>query len=71
MDGSEKIGRFVLFRDIEGRMHALSPTAVSAICDTGDGSSVLLLPGGKVIVVEHEVPQVAAMLSGISLSPED
>jgi hypothetical protein len=33
-----RIGRFVVMRDSEGRIHAVAATAVSAICETDDGA---------------------------------
>lgn len=66
MGNGERVGRYVMLRDLEGRLHALSPNAVCAICDNGEGGSVLMLPGGKFIQVEREVEQVAAMLSGLA-----
>ena len=59
-----RVGRFVLVRDIDGRLHALSATAVTAICDDGDGGAVLMLSGGRVVRVDQPVVTAAALLSG-------
>ena len=44
----ERLGRFVIVRDLEGRLHALSSTAVSAACETEEGT-LLMLPGGRMV----------------------
>lgn len=44
----ERVGRFVVVRDLEGRLHALSSSAVSAACETDEGT-LLMLPGGRMI----------------------
>ena len=59
----ERIGRFVVLRDLDGRLHAVSAGAVGAICENDDGS-VLLLPGGRLIQVAQSMRKVLAWLDG-------
>ena len=49
-----RIGRYVLLRDNSGTLHAVSAGSVSALCETDDGT-VLLLPGGRVIMVRQSL----------------
>jgi hypothetical protein len=56
-----RVGRFVVMRDTEGRIHAVAATAVSAICETDDGA-LLLLPGGRMIQVERSLEVVLKWL---------
>ncbi len=58
-----RIGRFVILVDIQGQRHALAPSAVPAICEC-DGLLTLLLPGGKVVLVEASLDEMARTLSG-------
>lgn len=55
----ERVGRFVVLRDIDGTRHAVTATAVSAMCET-DGGSLLLLPGGRLLRVEQPLTTVLA-----------
>ncbi len=57
----ERVGRYVVVRDVDGRLHALSAGAVSAICETDEGS-LLLLPGGRTVHVNHSLPTVLGWL---------
>jgi hypothetical protein len=57
-----RIGRYVLLRDADGRLHALSATAVAALCETDDGC-LLMLPGGNVMQVTHSMARVLAWLT--------
>ncbi len=63
MDDGAQLGRFILVRDIDGRLHALSMSAVVAICAVEDDGSVLLLPGGRVVRLAQDVMQVAGWFS--------
>ena len=45
-----RVGRYVIIRDTSGTLHAVSPVSVSAVCETDDGT-LLLLPGGRMIAV--------------------
>ncbi|MFC7737678.1 hypothetical protein ACFQX4_17975 [Roseomonas sp. GCM10028921] len=58
-----RVGRYVILIDVDGRTHAIAPTSVDAICEV-DGQSILLLPGGRIVVIEADVVRVARILSG-------
>jgi hypothetical protein len=63
-NGGRWIGRYVVLRDVDGRAHAISITAVAAICTDEDESSVLLLPGGRLVRVDAPLEQAVAWFSG-------
>ena len=52
-----RLGRFVILRDVEGRLHAVSPSSVGAICEIDDGS-LLMLPGGRMLQVSRDLGTV-------------
>lgn len=54
--------RFVLFRDKDGRKQAVARQSVSALCEDDDGTTMLLLPGGRFIIVNEPLEAVMAML---------
>lgn len=58
-----RIGRFVLIRDIEGRMHAVAAGSVAAACETDDGT-LLMLPGGRMVHVARPMMRVLSWLDG-------
>lgn len=58
-----KIGRFVVLRDVDGRVHAVAAGSVGAVCETEDGA-LLLLPGGRLIHVARPMPVVLSWLDG-------
>ena len=41
-----RIGRFVVIRDVEGNRPAVAAAAVAALCETDDGT-LLMLPGWR------------------------
>jgi hypothetical protein len=47
-----RIGRFVVIRDIEGNRHAVAASAVAALCETDDGT-LLMLPGGRLVQLQQ------------------
>ncbi|MFL1461614.1 hypothetical protein ACI6QG_05390 [Roseococcus sp. DSY-14] len=57
-----RIGRFVIVRDADGICHAICATGVFALCDAGDGATVLLLGGGRMLRVEQDLPTVLSWL---------
>ena len=59
----ERIGRFVVLRDRDGHLHAVSAGSVGALCETEDGV-MLLLPGGRMIHVARPMTVVLAWLDG-------
>jgi hypothetical protein len=56
-----RFGRFVLLRDLDGNLQALSATAVVAACETDTGT-VLLLPGGRVVQIQQPLLEVLSWL---------
>lgn len=59
----KRVGRFVVLRDIEGRMHAVAAGSVAAVSDTDDGALVML-PGGRMLHVPQSMGVVLAWLDG-------
>lgn len=59
----ERVGRFVVVRDVEGRTHAVSPQSVSAVCETDDGA-LLMLSGGRMVHVPRPFRKVLGWLDG-------
>jgi len=59
----ERVGRFVIVRDIDGHRHALAALAVSALCETDDGT-LLMLPGGKLVRTTLSLPHMLRILDG-------
>ena len=50
LEEGERIGRFLVLRDLEGHLHAVSAGGVAAMCEVNDGT-VLMLPGGRLVQV--------------------
>ena len=59
-----RIGRFVLFRDVDGTRHALVAASVAAACEADDGETVMMLPAGKLIRVPQQLDVVLNWLDG-------
>ncbi len=59
----DRVGRFVVIRDRDGQMHAVSASGVGAMCES-DGGVVLLLPGGRLIIVERALSVLLAWFDG-------
>ncbi|MFC7739001.1 hypothetical protein ACFQX4_25170 [Roseomonas sp. GCM10028921] len=59
-----RIGRYLVFRDVDGRRHALAATAVLAACEEEDGDVLLLLPGGRAVRVAVPLWTALAWLDG-------
>ena len=57
LQAGTRVGRFVVFRDVDGKTHAIAASAVVAICDADDGA-VLLLPGGRMVRVPEDLATV-------------
>jgi hypothetical protein len=53
-----RIGRFLLLRDAEGRLVAVSANALLAAAATDDGGTVAVLAGGKALMFSEDVPTV-------------
>ena len=62
VDG-QHVGRFVVLRDLDGRLHAVSANSVQALCESDDGSTVLLA-GSRMISVAEPVSTVLWWLDG-------
>ena len=60
----QRVGRFVLMHDVEGRRHALAAGSVAALCEVDDGSSLLMLPGGRLVNVPRPLELVLDWLDG-------
>lgn len=63
VEEGDRVGRFVVFRDREGRLHAVAAGAVGAVCETDDGGA-LLLSSGRLLHVECTLATVLAWLDG-------
>jgi len=59
----ERIGRFLLLRDLDGHLHAIAAGSITAITET-DAGSVLLLPGGRLVQVGQSLENVLGWLDG-------
>ena len=59
----ERVGRFVVLRDIEGRVHAVAAGSVGAVCETDDGT-MLMLPGARLLHVPRPMAVVLGWLDG-------
>ena len=63
LEEGERVGRFVVVRDVEGRIHALAAGSVAAVCETDDGA-LLMLPGGRMVHVPRPLRVVLDWLDG-------
>ncbi len=61
-DGT-RVGRFVVLRDVEGRTCAVSAGAVGALCETDQGTLMMLL-GGRLLEVPWGMGLVLGWLDG-------
>jgi hypothetical protein len=59
----QRVGRFVVLRDVEGNLHAVAAGSVGAVCETEEGS-LLLLSGGRLIHVARPIRMVLGWLDG-------
>ncbi len=64
---AERLGRFLLVRDVEGTRYAIAPTAVSFAVETQDGGTIAFLQGGRAVRFNEDLETVARWFSGISL----
>lgn len=58
-----RVGRFVVLKDVDGTTHAVAAGSVAAVCQTDDGS-MLMLPGGRLLHVPQPLSLVLAWLDG-------
>ena len=61
LEEGTRIGRFVTLRDTNGVLHAVAASSVAAICEMDDGALVML-PGGRMIQVDHSLRMVLSWL---------
>ena len=59
----DRVGRFLVVRDVDGNLHAVAAGSVAAVCAT-DAGTVLMLPGGKMVLVSQSMAQILAWLDG-------
>ena len=59
----ERVGRFVVLRDVEGRIYTVAAGSVAAVCETDDGT-LLMLPGARLLHVPRPLATVLAWLDG-------
>ncbi len=58
----QRVGRFVIVRDVDGRLHAVAAGSVVALCAVED-ETLLLLPGSRVIRTAHPLRTILAWLT--------
>lgn len=63
LEDGERVGRYVVMHDLDGRLHALAAGAVCALCETDEGA-LLMLPGGKLVHVARPMAVVLGWLDG-------
>jgi len=63
LEEGTRFGRFVVVKDVDSRTHALSTTSVAAMCE-GDEGVLLMLPGGKMVRVEHSLKIILDWFDG-------
>ena len=59
----QRVGRYVVVRDMEGTTCAVSAGAVSALRET-DSGTLLMLSGGKMLEIPRAMRTVLAWLDG-------
>jgi hypothetical protein len=59
----DRVGRFLLLRDHDGCLHAVAAGAVSIMREVDDGT-LLMLPGGKMLVIGRAMRTVLDWLDG-------
>lgn len=63
LEEGERVGRFVVLRDRDGQLHAISTSGVGAMCESDDGV-LLLLPGGRLVNVQRPMSLLLAWFDG-------
>ena len=59
----QRVGRFVLLRDVDGRLHAVAAGAVGAVCEVDDGA-IVMLPAGRLLHTAKSMDTVLRWLNG-------
>ena len=62
LEDGTRIGRFVVLRDLDGKAYALATGSVAALCETEDGS-LLMLPGGRMVHVAQPMEVILEWLN--------
>lgn len=62
-EGAERLGRFLLVRDVDGKRLAIVPTAVLLAAETEDGRTVAILAGGRSLYFNEDLQTVVQWLS--------
>lgn len=57
-----RVGRYVVLRDSDGTLYAVTATAVAALCECDDGC-LLLLSGGRMIKSTHSLGRMLTWLT--------
>lgn len=65
MESGTRIGRFVVVRDVDGRLHAIALGAISAVSDDGEGGAMLMVHGMR-LHVEQSVEAIMVWIAGPS-----
>jgi hypothetical protein len=60
----ERLGRFLLVRDVEGTLYAVAPAAVLVVAAIEDDGTVAVLAGGRALRFSEDVRTVAMWFSG-------
>ena len=60
----ERLGRFLLVRDVEGTLYAVAPTALLVAVATEDGGTLAVLAGGRAVRFAEDLHTVASWFSG-------
>ena len=63
LEDGTRVGRFVVLRDLDGKTYALATGSVAALCETEDGS-LLMLPGGRMVHVGQPMEVLLGWLDG-------
>lgn len=61
IDG-QRIGRYIILRDVNGQTHAVSINAVTALANLDDGT-LILLPGGRLLHVPIAMSDILVWLN--------
>lgn len=62
LEPGTRVGRYVVLRDIEGQLVALSVGSVAAIRE-GESGTVLMLPAGRLLIVPDALAVVLEWLN--------
>jgi hypothetical protein len=63
LEEGERVGRFLILRDVDGVLHAVAAGSVAAVCEVDDGA-LLMLPGGRMVRVAKPLAVVLEWLDG-------